>query len=350
MSTADQPDVWALYRLMFRSRVFEEAVTRLWHAGQISGEMHLNMGEEAIMAGLVSQLIDGDALALDHRGTAPLLMRGVDPVLLLREFLGRPDGLCGGQGGHMHLFSRDHLAASSGIVGSAGPLGTGFALAAQILRPSTVALGFFGEGAINQGMLLESLNLAVAWKLPMLFVCKDSQWAITTPSESVSGGNLLRRAQGFGLHAVEVDGLDVLAVWQAAREVLQHIRLGHGPAFLLAHCVHLEGHFLGDPLLAMLRQPLASARQQVWPMARSMLKREGVSWRERLAAMRGVTRTIQAAQQQRQAHNDPLARARQQLTDHIKLTELEAEVRQDIQQAVARATQAADKEQAPCAA
>jgi acetoin:2,6-dichlorophenolindophenol oxidoreductase subunit alpha len=350
MNDVNQPDVWSLYRLMFRSRVFEEAVARLWHAGQISGEMHLNMGEEAIMAGLVSQLIDGDALALDHRGTAPLLMRGVDPVVLLREFLGRPDGLCGGQGGHMHLFSRDHLAASSGIVGSAGPIAAGFALAAQYLRPGTVALGFFGDGAINQGMLLESLNLAAAWKLPVLFVCKDNQWAITTPSESVSGGNLLQRAQGFGLHAVEVDGLDVLAVWQAAHDVLQHLRQGHGPAFLLAHCVHLEGHFLGDPLLAMLRQPVTSARQQVWPMARSMFKREGGAWHERLAAMRGVTQTILAAQQQRQAHNDPLVRACQQLADHIKLAQLEAEIRQDIQQVVERATRAAGKEQAACAA
>ena len=239
MNDANQPDLWALYRLMFRSRVFEEAVARLWQAGQISGEMHLNMGEEAIMAGIVSQLIDGDALALDHRGTAPLLMRGVEPVLLLREFLGQPDGLCGGRGGHMHLFSRDHLAASSGIVGSAGPIAAGFALAAQYLRPDTVAIAFFGDGAINQGMLLESLNLAAAWKLPVLFVCKDNRWAITTQSAAVSGGQLLNRAQGFGLRAIEVDGLDVVAVWQAAQESLQLARSGGGPTFLLAHCVHL---------------------------------------------------------------------------------------------------------------
>ena len=256
MTDIDQPDVWALYRLMFCSRVFEEAVARLWQAGQISGEMHLSMGEEAIMAGIVSQLIDGDALALDHRGTAPLLMRGVDPALLLREFLGQPQGLCGGRGGHMHLFSRDHLAASSGIVGSAGPIAAGFALAAQYLRPGAVSIGFFGDGAINQGMLLESLNLAAVWKLPVLFVCKDNQWAITTQSEAVSGGQGLSRAQGFGLNAIEVDGLNVLAVWHAAHEALQLARAGHGPTFLLAHCVHLEGHFLGDPLFDMMRKPI----------------------------------------------------------------------------------------------
>jgi pyruvate dehydrogenase E1 component alpha subunit len=115
------PDLWDLYRQMLRSRLFEAAVMRLWREGKISGEMHLGRGEEAIAAGVVAHLQDGDALALDHRGTAPLLMRGMDPVLLLREFLGRADGLCAGMGGHMHLFSPSHLAASSGIVGAAGP-------------------------------------------------------------------------------------------------------------------------------------------------------------------------------------------------------------------------------------
>src|SRR4030042_416765 len=134
--------------------------------------MHSGTGEEAIIAGVVTQLREGDAMALDHRGTAALLMRGVDPVLILRELLGRPDGLCGGMGGHMHLFSPAHLAASSGIVGAAGPAAVGFALANLHLRPGKVAVAFFGEGATNQGMLLESWNLAAAWKLPVLFVCK----------------------------------------------------------------------------------------------------------------------------------------------------------------------------------
>ena len=113
------PDLWSLYALMLRCRLFEEAVARLWRDGLISGEMHLGTGEEAIVAGIVPQLLEGDALALDHRGTAALLLRGVEPVSILAELLGRPDGLCGGQGGHMHLFSREHLAASSGIIGAA---------------------------------------------------------------------------------------------------------------------------------------------------------------------------------------------------------------------------------------
>ncbi|MDH4198075.1 MAG: thiamine pyrophosphate-dependent dehydrogenase E1 component subunit alpha, partial [Candidatus Aminicenantes bacterium] len=188
-----------LYKQMLRIRLFEASVGKLWRDGLISGEMHSSLGEEAIAVGVVDQLGDGDAMALDHRGTAPLLARGVDPVALLREFLGRKDGLCGGWGGHMHLFSRPLLAASSGIVGASGPAGVGFALAAEHLRPGRVAVSFFGEGATNQGMLLESLNLAAAWKLPLIFVCKNNQWSITTSSPSVTAGSLADRAKGFGL-------------------------------------------------------------------------------------------------------------------------------------------------------
>ncbi len=133
------PDLWTFYQPMYRSRRFEEAVADLWRQGHISGEMHLGMGEEAVAAGIVAHLQDGDALALDHRGTPPLVMRGVDPVALLREMLGHPDGLCGGRGGHMHLFSPEHLAVSSGIVGAAGPGAVGFALAAQHLRPGSTS-------------------------------------------------------------------------------------------------------------------------------------------------------------------------------------------------------------------
>jgi pyruvate dehydrogenase E1 component alpha subunit len=241
-----QPDLWFLYENMLRSRLFEEAVRRLWNDGRISGEMHLSIGEEAIVAGTVLQLQDGDAMALDHRGTSPLVMRGVDMVLLLREFLGQPDGLCGGKGGHMHLFSKAHLAASSGIVGASGPTAAGFALAARHLRPGKIAVAFFGEGAMNQGMLLESLNLAVVWKLPVVFICKDSKWSITTVSASVTGGNLVKRAESFGMPAREINGTDVECVWDTTQEALKRARTGKGPTFLLATCPHPEGHFLGE--------------------------------------------------------------------------------------------------------
>ena len=330
------PDLWELYELMYASRTFEEAVRQIWKDGKISGEMHLGLGEEAIQAGIVSQLAEGDAMALDHRGTAPLLMRGVDPYLLLREFMGKPDGLCGGMGGHMHLFAPDRLIASSGIVGAAGPAAAGFALAAQMLRPGTVALAFFGDGATSAGMLMESMNLSSVWNLPVVFVCKDNQWAITTPVETAVGGNLLKRAESFGMLAIEVDGLDVTAVSSAAKTALDHARSGKGPAFLWAHCVHLEGHFLGDGFLDMVRRPFYSFRKRIWPMVKGFLRGGGAPLSERFAAMRQILGQVFAAQDQASQKNDPLLRAQRILMakDDDRLSKLEATIRSEIHQIV----------------
>jgi pyruvate dehydrogenase E1 component alpha subunit len=248
-------EIWHLYRSMLYSRLFENAVKDLWEKGKISGEMHLGTGEEAIIAGVVSQLEKGDAIGVDHRGTPPFLMRGIDPILLLLEFLGHPKGLCGGIGGHMHLFSKEHLITSSGIVGSSGPAATGFALAFKYKKQANVAVAFFGEGAINQGMMLESMNLASIMNLPVLFVCKDNNWAISTITNDFIGGNLIDRAKGFGIEGYEVDGKDVEAVWRVAKGAISKIRNNNGPQFIHAHCVHTEGHFLGDPLLRYHRNP-----------------------------------------------------------------------------------------------
>jgi len=326
------PDLWSLYALMLRSRLFEEAVTQLWNDGLISGEMHLGTGEEAIVAGIASQLREGDAMALDHRCAPPLLMRGVDPVLILRELLGRPDGLCCGRGGHMHLFSKDHLAASSGIVGAAGPAAAGFALAARYLRPETIAVAFFGEGAMNQGMLMESMNLASVWNLPVLFVCKDDQWAITTRSSTVTRGSLSERIRGLGLPLMEVNGLDVGKVWEAAHQAIEQIRSGRGPTFLHAQCVHLEGHFLGYQLLRVTRHPLREMPRIVGPLTRSLLSPGGTSLGDRLAGLKIILSTLLTTLRdpRRYSTNDPVIVARAALPDSARLRELEDSIEQEI--------------------
>ena len=334
------PDLWSFYTLMFRSRRFEQAITRLWQDGLISGEMHLGTGEEAIVAGVVSQLQPGDAMALDHRGTPPLVMRGVNLVSILRELLGCSGGLSNGWGGHMHLFSKEPLAASSGIVGAAGPAAAGFGLAAQTLRPGTLAVAFFGEGAMNQGMLMESLNLAAAWKLPVLFVCKDDSWAITTHSTEMTAGNLARRARGLGAACFEADGRDVLDVWQSANQAIRHARSGQGPAFLHARCVHLEAHFLGYPLLRAIRQPLQEIPTIAVPLLRSFLRPGGASLTERLAGLRLVLGLLLATLRdpRRQRSNDPVARLRQTLSiDSPRLAGLESDIEREITSAVSAA-------------
>jgi acetoin:2,6-dichlorophenolindophenol oxidoreductase subunit alpha len=334
------PDLEALYALMLKSRLFEETIARLWHDGLISGEMHLGTGEEAIIAGVVTQLREGDALALDHRGTAALLMRGVDPALILRELLGYPDGLCGGLGGHMHLFSKEHLAAASGIVGAEGPTAVGFALSAQYLHPGTIAVAFFGEGAMNQGMLMESLNLASVWNLPVLFVCKDDGWSISSQSERLTGGDLNERAHGLGVPAFDVDGCDVSQVWEASRSAIERARSGQGPTFLRARCVHLEAHFLGFQLLRTVRNPLRELPKIALPLTRSFLHPGGAAWRERLAGLKIVLAAVLSTLRdpRQDSAYDPVRRARTLLLpDPVRLQELEEQIRQQINHVLASA-------------
>jgi pyruvate dehydrogenase E1 component alpha subunit len=329
-------DMWFLYENMFRSRLFEVKVIEAWNEGKISGEMHLSKGEEAIVAGTVLQLQDGDAMALDHRGTAPMVMRGVDLVLLFREFLGHPNGLCAGKGGHMHLFSKEHLAASSGIVGASGPAAVGFALAAQYLRPGKVALAFFGEGAMNQGMLLEAMNLAMVWKLPVVFICKDSKWAITTLSASVTSGSLVERALSFGMASMKVDGNDVEAVWNTAEEAIKRARAKQGPTFLHATCSHPEGHFLGDPLLRIARHPVKEMKKVAGPLLKSVTKVKGGSVIERTGGLGTVTSLIgKTTKEQVFDQKDPLKVVRSKLeADKDRLKKLEESVNEEIQNVV----------------
>jgi pyruvate dehydrogenase E1 component alpha subunit len=331
-------DLWRLYEAMLRSRLLEEAIAQLWHDGLISGEMHMSTGEEAIAAGVLDHLSDGDSLALDHRATAPLLIRGIDPVLLLRELLGRRDGLCHGMGGHMHLFSPEHLAASSGIVGASGPAAIGFALAGRHLRPGKVTVAFFGEAAMNQGMLLEALNLAVVWKLPILFVCKDNDWAITTLSAETTGGDLATRARAFGMEAVTGDGSDLSFVWEAARAAVARARAGEGPTFLHLHCWRPERHFLGDPLVRIVRHPVAEISDMAGPMLRAALRR-GSGLRARVAGLNAILGRVRKTWQEEEVpESDPLLRARQQLeSEEARLVQREEAVVAAVKQILDRA-------------
>lgn len=238
----------------------------------------------------------------------------------------------------MHLLSPQHLAASSGIVGASGPAGVGFALAAQHLRPGSLAVAFFGDGAMNQGMMMEAMNLAVAWKLALLFVCKDNAWAVTTRSSSVTGGSLANRARCFGMPSIEVDGGDVKAVWHAARELIESARNGRGPAFLQAHCPRLEGHLLGDQLLRIARR---EKMPEVGQLLRAVTRTKGTSPKGRAKSVADITSLIrQATEGHGTPGSDPLQRTRQELTSDVRhLEELEDEVKREIQRAVEEALQ-----------
>ncbi len=328
-----------LYRQMLRARAFEVAVAELWQRGLISGEMHLGTGEEAVAAGVIMHLRDGDGLALTHRSTPPLVIRGVPLVPILRELLGKPDGLAGGRAGHMHLFSRDHLAGSSGIVGASLPMGAGLALAAARLRPGAMAVAFTGDGAMNQGMALETMNLAVAWRLPLLVVCIDNQWAITTRSADVRGGDLVARAQAFGWQTAVVDGADVESVHVEAGRLIGELRKQGMPNFLVAHCPRLDGHFLGDPMIRTARRPFTEGREILGEVASSLAKK-GAGPLDRASSMFRMARLMVSARSDsdRDSRGDPMRKARDSMAGDMETRmRIEDEVAREIAEALAAA-------------
>ncbi len=337
MARLGDADLRRLFFQIARIRAFERALASLWQQGLISGELHLGIGEEAAVAGVVDHLVDGDSLALDHRSTPALLASGTDPTELVLEMLGSPDGLCHGMGGHMHLFDPERLAGSSGIVGASGPLGCGFALAAQQLRPGAVSVAFFGEGAVNQGMLMESLNLAAAWALPVIFVCKNSGLAVTTRSRTVTAGRLIRRAASFNVATARRSGSDVAAVWLAAGQAIARARHGGGPTFLEVRCRRPEGHFQGDPLLRVSREPAASSADIGPPLLQAVTAQPGAPLAQRVHGLaRLVPPIVAGVSADRLHHGDPLVSTRRRLGQPTA-DRIEAEARQEITAAAGEA-------------
>jgi pyruvate dehydrogenase E1 component alpha subunit len=326
-----------LYRQMMRARSFELAVEDLWNRGLVSGEMHLATGEEAVAAGVVTHLKDGDGLALTHRCSPALVVRGVPLVPMLRELLGQPDGLCGGHGGHMHLFAKEFLAATSGIVGASMPTGAGFALAAKRLRRTCIGVSFVGDGAMNQGMALETLNLSVAWALPHVTVCVDNGWAVATPAGTVTGGQLAERAAAFGMATESVDGCDVKAVHDVAGEMVRRVRAGKGPAFLHATCPRLDGHFLGDLLMRAARSPLSEGGDTLSRVMRGATRRGGAGLLTRASSLAKISAVMAKARgvPERGSRGDPVSRARRAMKNQAAERErIDAAVEREVREAV----------------
>jgi len=247
----------ALYRSMVKIRKFEDRVAEIyWEgktpafdigAGTIPGEMHLYQGQEAVAVGVCAHLRKDDAVASTHRGHGHLIAKGVDLKPMLAEIMGRKTGLCQGKGGHMHLFSPELHYGCGGIIGGGLPHATGAALAFKKQGRDNVAVAFLGEGAANIGAFHESLNLAALWKLPVVFVVEDNLYAVSVPkSKSTSVKSNAERGAAYGIPGVLVDGMDVMAVHEAAGEAIARARRGEGPSIIEALCYRYRGHFEGD--------------------------------------------------------------------------------------------------------
>lgn len=235
------------YRTMVTIREFEETVRRLHLSGQAPGLVHLCSGQEAVATGVCAALRQDDCIASHHRGHGHCIAKGADLVRLLAEILGRVDGYCKGRSGSMHIYdARNGNLGTNGIVGGGIPLATGAALAARTRGKGQVAVAFFGDGALNQGLLFECLNLAAIWALPVVFVCEDNRFGEFTESRSVTAGDYPDRARAFGIPAAEVDGMDVVAVYAAAGGAVDRARQGDGPTMLLCETYRYSGHHISD--------------------------------------------------------------------------------------------------------
>ena len=242
------PDRLALYERMLLVRRFEERCVELYSAGRIRGFLHLYIGEEAVAVGVLDHLRDDDAVVATYRDHGQALARGVPVGPVMAEMLGRAEGVCRGRGGSMHLFhAPTRFYGGNGIVGGGLPLAVGLALADKMQGQDRVTVCFFGEGAMAEGEFHESMNLAALWHLPVLFLCENNLYAMGTALErSESETNLPLKAASYEVPAWSCDGMDVLAVWDAARRAVELVRDGGSPVFLEAKTYRFRAHSMYD--------------------------------------------------------------------------------------------------------
>jgi pyruvate dehydrogenase E1 component alpha subunit len=237
-----------MMKRMLLIRNFELKVKELFPSGKLPGFVHLSVGEEAVPVGVCSNLRDDDYITSTHRGHGHCIAKGVDVNAMMAELYGKSTGTSKGKGGSMHIFDYSiGMLGANGIVGAGAPLATGAALSAKYRKTDQVAVCFFGDAAANQGAMHESMNLASVWKLPVVFVCENNQYAQFTPhSVDSSVADVYIRAQSYGMPGEMVDGMDVLAVHARVAEAVKNARAGKGPAFIEAKTYRFFGHFEGD--------------------------------------------------------------------------------------------------------
>lgn len=236
-----------LYRSMSQIRQVETALTRLFANSEVPGFIHLSIGQEAVATGIASALRPQDSLATTHRGHGHVLARGMDVTGFMKEIMGREGGLCKGRGGSMHVADLSlGILGANGIVGAGIPIALGSAIAHQVRKTGGVAVAFFGDGAMAEGVLHETLNMAALWKCPLLLVCENNGWSEFSPTSRQFAAQLEKLAAAFGASYTKVNGNDVLEVSDAAHQACEQLRAGQGPYVLECMTTRVRGHFEGD--------------------------------------------------------------------------------------------------------
>jgi acetoin:2,6-dichlorophenolindophenol oxidoreductase subunit alpha len=252
-------------REMLLIRRFEERVEERFRAGELPGFLHVAIGQEAVAVGVCQAMEDGDTFASTHRAHGHTLARGTSPNALMAELYGKIEGCSHGYGGSMHLYDveRGNYGANA-VIGGGLPAVTGAGLAYKLRDEPRVALAFFGDGTTNIGTFHESLNLAQLWKTKTVFVCENNRWAESTPGwqHSPVWDDMSKRALAYDMRSIKVDGQDVEAVYEAAREALEFARSGAGPVFLDVETHRMHGHYIGDPQVYRSKEDREEASDQ----------------------------------------------------------------------------------------
>ena len=244
----DADQLWLMFRKMSEIRLFEEHVWDVYTRGLMPGLAHLYIGEEAVAVGTCSALNDADYVTSTHRGHGHCIAKGGKLDRMMAEIMGKEDGYCRGKGGSMHIADMSvGILGANGIVGGGFGIATGAALSAKMRGTDQVAVCFFGDGAANQGIMLETINMAVIWKLPAIYVCENNQYGEHTPFQNVTGvKSIVDRARGMGLMGVQTDGSDVLGVHEVVCQAVAKARGGDGPTLIEAMTYRYRGHHVGD--------------------------------------------------------------------------------------------------------
>jgi TPP-dependent pyruvate/acetoin dehydrogenase alpha subunit len=247
-SAAAHDERWIhFYRQMVKIRRFEEEVNQLYLGAKMPGLAHLYIGQEAIAVGVCEALRRDDYITSTHRGHGHCLAKGAAVDKMFAELLGKEAGYCRGKGGSMHIADQEtgNLGANA-IVGGSAAMATGAGLSIKMRGTDQVAICFFGDGALGQGLLYEAMNMASLWKLPVIYVCENNQYNEYTNYRETTAGEVLARAEAFGIHSQTIDGQDVRMVHAASLELVKRARRGDGPAFLHCNTYRFHGHHVGD--------------------------------------------------------------------------------------------------------
>jgi pyruvate dehydrogenase E1 component alpha subunit len=295
-AAAEQPDgdeLLRFYRQMLLIRRFEEKAGQLYGMGLIGGFCHLYIGQEAVVVGMQAVLERGDTVITGYRDHGHMLVTGMDPKGVMAELTGRRTGYSKGKGGSMHMFSRaEGFFGGHGIVAAQVPLGTGIAFAHRYREDGKVCLTYLGDGAVNQGQVYESFNMAALWKLPVVYVVENNKYGMGTSVERASARtDLYQRGQGYGIPGEQVDGMDVLAVRAAGARAVAAARAGKGPQILEMLTYRYRGHSMSDPGKYRTKEEVSKMRQEHDPidLVRARLTEAGTADE---AALKAIDREI----------------------------------------------------------